>query len=341
MSDDESLIGDVSQLEQQLVDLFHERGGDGPDEVAPPSPGGEGEGSAPPEVAGGDASPPVEEDLSFVEPVADAVSAPVEQIVSNEDDEDDDEGGEGSALYIDEVFDGVPVDNLATARAVYDWYSALDEYAIQQIDATLSGQYVLVPQDQIQFLQQNWDLIEQIKQGKTDSLPSESFVDDEYDNQVDPNIDALNQRIAQLEAERMQEQTAAQLQQSSATIDATYNQWREQYPQLSDADFSQLEAMVVQSGIFGPLAAQYGDAQATVMALDQMLYANPELRAKAVEPLVNERLQQELQAAQEQQARGQRASSISGAAAGPPGETAVNLDPEEAMIEEITRALRG
>jgi hypothetical protein len=77
------------------------------------------------------------------------------------------------------------------------------------------------------------------------------------------------------------------------------------------------------------------------MALDQMLYANPDLRAKAIEPLVNEKLQAELHAAQEQQARGQRASSISGAAAGPPGETAVNLDPEEAMIEEITRALRG
>ena len=339
MSDDESLIGDVSEFEQQVVDLFNDRTDDLSDDVAPPSPGGEGEGDAPPDPNGGDSpSPPDVDDLSFVEPVVET-DDPAEPSHTPEQVDaaaDDDLGG--SPLYIDEVFDGVPTENLATARAVYDWYSALDEYAIQQIDATLSGQYVLVPQDQVKFLQDNWNLIEEIKQGKS-AVNDVDFGDDL--DATDPNIEALNQRIAQLEAERMQEQTTAQLQQSSATIDATYNTWRDQHPELSDDDFSRLETAVVQSGIFGPLAAQYGDAQATVMALDQMLYANPDLRSKAVEPIINERLQQELQAAQEQQARGQRASSISGAAAGPPGETAVNLDPEEAMIEEITRALKG
>ena len=334
MSDDDSLIGDVTEFEQQIVDVFNDRGGDSPETVAPPSPGGEGEGSAPLDsTVGGDASPPID-DLSFVEPVTDASDPDGTPEPTLIDDEPSDQ-----PLYIDEVFDGVPTENLAAARAVYDWYSQLDEYAIQQIDATLSGQYVLVPQEQVQFLQQNWDLIEEVRRGKYS--PDDADVYDDVNDGGDPNIDALNQRIAQLEAERMQEQQAAQLQQSSSVIDATYNQWRDQHPQLSDTDFAQLEQMVVNSGIFGPLAAQYGDAQATVMALDQMLYANPDFRAKAVEPMVNERLQQELQAAQEQQARGQRASSISGAAAGPPGETAVNLDPEEAMIEEIARALKG
>lgn len=336
MSDDESLIGDVSEFEQQVVDMFNARGGDGPDEVAPPSPGGEGEGSAPPEqVAGGDAPPLVEDDLSFVEPadggdqVADSDSGTVIAEPSYE------------PLPVDEVWGDVPEENLSTARAVYDWYSQLDQNAIAQIDATLSGQYVLVPAEQIEFLQQNWNLVEDARQGKLSADTGGYDEIDADDPGTNPEVDQLNYRIAQLEAERMQEQAAAQIQQTSTVIDATYNQWRDQHPNLSDEDFGALENMVIQSGIFGPLAAQYGDVQATVMALDQMLYANPDLRAKAIEPLVNEKLQAELHAAQEQQARGQRASSISGAAAGPPGETAVNLDPEEAMIEEITRALRG
>jgi hypothetical protein len=71
-----------------------------------------------------------------------------------------------------------------------------------------------------------------------------------------------------------------------------------------------------------------------------MLYATPNLRDKTLQPLVDQRLQQEMLAVQEQQARGQRASSISGASAEPPGEGASTLDPEEAMIEELARALR-
>jgi hypothetical protein len=338
MSDDESLIDDVTQFEQQVVDLFNARGGDGPDEVAPSSPGDGGEDEAPPESTGGASAP---DDLSFIEP-ADTDDATVDTPVESEqlnvaeptDGPDDD-------LLIDQVWGDIPEENLPTARAVYDWYSQLDENAIAQIDATLSGQYVLVPAQQIETLQNNWDLLESVRSGEYQRQNVD--VDDEYSDNVsnNPDIDALNQRIAQLEAEKMQEQQAVQLQQTASVIDATYVQWRDQHPELSDDDFARLEAAVVQSGMFGPLAAQYGDVQATVMALDQMLYANPEFRNKAIEPLVNEKLQAELQAAQEQQARGQRASSISGAAAGPPGETAVNLDPEEAMIEEITRALRG
>jgi hypothetical protein len=334
MSDDESLIDDVTEFEQQVVDLFNARGGDGPDEVAPSSPGDGGEGEAPPESTGGASAP---DDLSFIEP-ADTDDATVdtapEQLDVEQGDDDDHE-----ILVIDRVWGDVPTENLETARAVYNWYSQLDEYAIQQIDATLSGQYVLIPTEQVELLQSNWDLLEKVRSGQ--QTPSADIDDYSDDPSVDSDIDALNQRIAQLEAEKMQEQQAAQLQQTASVIDATYVQWRDQHPELSDDDFARLEAAVVQSGMFGPLATQYGDVQATVMALDQMLYANPEFRNKAIEPLVNEKLQAELQAAQEQQARGQRASSISGAAAGPPGETAVNLDPEEAMIEEITRALRG
>jgi hypothetical protein len=146
MSDDESLIDDVTQFEQQVVDLFNARGGDGPDEVAPSSPGDGGEDEAPPESTGGASAP---DDLSFIEP-ADTDDATVDTPVESEqlnvaeptDGPDDD-------LLIDQVWGDIPEENLPTARAVYDWYSQLDENAIAQIDATLSGQYVLVPAQQI------------------------------------------------------------------------------------------------------------------------------------------------------------------------------------------------
>lgn len=326
---------DVNEFEQQVVDLFNDRGGEGPpDEVSPPSPGDGDEGSAPPDAqAGGDAP----DDLSFVEPVGDVPAEPAEaeQVAPVADEPLQPDSG------FEEYWGDATDEQLAQARSVYDWYSQLDQNAIAQIDATLSGQYVLVPAQQIEQLQQDWNLVEQVRSGKYQPQNQvDSYDYDDDGEQIDPTVAALNDRVAELELERMQQQQAFQMQQSAGAIDATYDQWRNEHPELDANDLAALEQMVVQSGVFGPLAAQYGDAQATVMALDQMLYANPQFREKAIQPLIDERLQQEMLAVQEQQARGQRASSISGASAGPPGETASTLDPEEAMIEELARALR-
>lgn len=333
MSDDVS--GDVNEFEQQVVDVFNERGGEGPpDEVSPPSPGDGDEGTAPPDAQTGGVAP---DDLSFVEPVTDQ---PIDVPADTNAEQIGDEPLQPDSAFED-YWGAATDEQLGQARAVYDWYSQLDQNAIAQIDATLSGQYVLVPAQQIEQLQQDWNLVEQVRSGKYQPQNSTDTYDyDDESGQVDPTVAALNDRVAELEMERMQQQQAYQIEQSASTIDHVYEAWKSEHPELDANDFATLEQMVVQSGVFGPLAAQYGDQQATIMALDQMLYVNPGLRDKTLQPLVDQRLQQEMQAVQEQQARGQRASSISGASAEPPGETASTLDPEEAMIEELARALR-
>lgn len=341
---------DLTDFERQVVELFDQRGGEGDDpaDTSPPSPGGgDGEQASPESVTPGDAAP----DLPFVEPVdgSGSTPAPESQPVGGQDgagEVGDSVGGDTPPPPVDitEYWNDVEPEQVAQARAVYDWYSQLDQQAIAQVDAALSGRYVMVPQEQIAVLQQDWELLQQVKAGAI--RPNQQPVDGsippiDSDEQSDPATAELAARVQRMEEEQFAAQQQAFVAQTQAAIDGAYEEWKADHPYLDARDLAQLERDLVSSGVYAPLAQQHGDAAATKMALDQLLYANPALRDKAIQPLVDERLQQSIVEAQSQQARGQRASAISGSAPAPPSEGAVPMDPDEAMIEEVRRAMQG
>lgn len=339
--------GDFNDFEQQIVDIFEQRGGEGDDapaDTSPPSPGGgDGEQASPDVASSGDAAP----DLPFVEPVDGSGSTPAPSVEGQEGGEgvQDSDGGDPAPPPVDiaEYWDGVDAEQVAVARSVYDWYSQLDQTAVAQIDAALSGQYVMVPAGQIEALQRDWELLQQVKSGAAPTVAQQPGQTPDIppldSDETDPTVLEMQARVARLEQEQFEERQQQYMHQAAAQIDSAYAQWREDHPYLDDADIRKLENAVVQSGIYSALAQQHGDARATQLALDQMLYADPALRDKALQPIIDERLQQSLADAQTQQARGTRASAIAGSAPAPPSDGAVAMDPDEAMVEEIARAM--
>ena len=304
---------DLSDFESQVVEQFNAREAQSSaasDEVsadASPSPGSE---AAAPAQSGAA--------LDFVEPVDD--EQPVEPAAP-----------EPAPQY----WEGFDDTQQAQARSVYDWYAKLDETAVATVDAALSGQYVLVPSEQIEYLQNNWDRVTgQSPEGTPD-------VDDEMYDPEDPlakQVGELQQKLEGFEQAQMQAVYEEQLHEDAARIDSTYDYWRSQHPYLTEQDCARLQNWVIESGAFETYA-QFGPVDATMKALDQALFMDPDLRMKAVQPLVDERVQQEMLAAQEQAQRGMRASAVSGSSNVEPD--SVNMSPEEAMVEEIRRSLEG
>ena len=350
MSDDPTPIDDFSEFEKQIVEQFEKRGGD-PIAETPPSPGG-GDGAASDESPA-DAAPP-SPPLDFVEPV-DAAAAPSAAAPASDTTTDTADTADTTATVSDTADEpapepepvpspiaDIPEDQLPTLRAVYDWYSNLDAEAIQTVDAALSGQYVLVPADQVQMLAENWELLEQVRSGKLRQPGSVDTADTtDFGDDTDPEVAALRDKVAQLEYTQEQERMMERVNQTASVIDAAYDEWKQAHPYLDEQDFAVLEQAVYQSGIFPALAERYGDAQAVKLAMDQTLYSLPNLRDKALQPIIDERLQRELAAVQEQQARGTRASAIAGTSPEPPSPSSASIDPDEAMVEEIARYLRN
>lgn len=345
MSDNPTPVDDFSEFEKQIVEQFEKRGGN-PIAETPPSPGGgDGAVSDSPSSDTAPLSPP----LDFVEPVdgvaTEPSSEPGDTTAASVPADTTAVETEQSSEPVDEPepspLDGIPDEQLPTLRAVYDWYSNLDAEAIQTVDAALSGQYVLVPADQVQMLAENWELLEQVRSGKFRQNDTTDTTGTSFEEDIDPEVAALRDKVAQLEYTQEQERIMERVNQSASVIDTAYNEWKEAHPHLDERDFAVLEQAVYQSGIFPALAERYGDAQAVKIAMDQTLYSLPTLRDKALQPIIDERLQQELAAVQEQQARGTRASAIAGTSPEPPSSSASSVDPDEAMVEEIARYLRN
>jgi hypothetical protein len=312
---------DLSDFESQVVEQFNAReaqSSTASDEVsadASPSPGSE---AAAPAQSGAA--------LDFVEPVDDQV------------------GSESSPDPDQNLWAGYDETNQQMARGVYDWYTKLDESAVATVDAALSGDYVLVPTDQIQTLQENWDRLTapqpdpaEYQQQAYQQQYDEEDID--YEDPVVQEMLALRERLDMFEGQQVNEQIQQTIENEAIVIDEVFNYWASQHPYLNGDELGKVQNWVVQSGVFDTYASDYGVEQATLMALDQALFNDADLRMKAVQPLVDDRVQQEMLAAQEQAQRGMRASAVSGSSNTEPD--SMNLSPEEAMVEEIRRSLEG
>jgi hypothetical protein len=305
---------DLSDFESQVVEQFNAREAQSSaasDEVsadASPSPGSE---AAAPANTGAA--------VDFVEPVDD---------------------GDDYSYNDAPVWDGIDGDQQLMARTVYDWYTKLDGDAIATVDAALSGGYVLVPNDQIELLQQNWDRLNNPQPVAEERPPANPYYGDDDDDQgYDPQIAELEQRLEYFENQQAYQQVMAEIDETAQVIDYVWDQWKSQHNYMTEDQYAWIEDQTIQTGVYEALASKYPPQQAAQMAFDQILYSTPELREQAIGPVVDERVHREMMAAQEQAARGMRASAVAGSSPHEPDMAA--MSPEEAMIEEIRRSLEG
>ena len=218
-------------------------------------------------------------------------------------------------------------DELALARNLLDWYESLDEAAIQQVDAALSGEYVLVPRTQVQQLQEDWNLLEKLKRSDVNARAANDSRSEENGAIVAPEVQELRQRLQEVEEELAHERTERQVAQTARVIDNTAMAWRAEHMFLTDYDMDQLEAQVMESDVYGPLSQRYDPATATRMALDLMLYSMPRWRDKVMKAAVDARIQDiEAMALRNAQASGQ---------SGPAGSAPSRLEILREISEEL------
>jgi len=307
---------DFSEFESQVVEQFNAREAQSsatPDETpvdASPSPGSE---AAVPSTGGAA--------LDFVEPVDDysETSEPEPQQET--------------------VWTGYDDSQQQMARGVFDWYQKLDQTAVATVDAALSGDYVLVPAEQIETLQQNWDQLHAPQQERINEEEYGQYGDVDPEDPLVQEMMELKNKVEFFEQQQINSQINETVEQQAQIIDDTFQYWCSQHSYLEPSDMLKAQEWVLNSGVFETFASQYDSQTATLRSLDQALFTDPQLRMKAVQPMIDQRLQEEMQAAQEQAMRGMRASAVSGSSGTEPDMSALN--PEEAMIEEIRRSLEG
>lgn len=343
VEDDDSLIGDTTEFERQLLDQFRN-----PDAVtdtptdpraaAPeqPSPGPGGEGSEPPPAVAavsGEVAPDETPTPSTTPEGAPPEGTPPPAPPAAEAD-----------LW--DTYDD-PAQVQQQAKSLVDWYANLDQAQVQTIDAALSGEYVLVPAAQVAELQARWDQLQQPAAPTQPAAPSAPNPAEYGANGYEPEgtgdpilaaqLAATRQEVAQLQATQMQSQIDQQVAKSAEQIATAADAWVAAHPELTEADVAAVQNQALQSGIYGPLAARYGDAEATRMALEQAAAVVPTVQQKVLNARAAQLAAEQATQIAQQQAAGTRASAISGAGTTPPDLS--GLSPDDAMVEEIRQGM--
>lgn len=230
-------------------------------------------------------------------------------------------------------------------QAVWEWYGTLDPQAIATIDAALSPDYTLIPVDQIKELQDNYDLLQRVREGRlldtpTGTVNGSTPATDDFWEDMDPRVrvafEAQQAQLAALENERMRDQVDDAVRQTIGVIESAEQSWRATHTEVTDAEWDAIQTWAVNSGQYRQLSAQYGDAEAATRLWDYAMTLQPSYQQRLIDEQVNARLGTYA----DDIARGQAASAVSGAASSPPTSGPAPSD-EEDMVEFIERRLRG
>jgi hypothetical protein len=300
----------MSDLERQLVEEFRPPVVDEDPEPVDASGGEDGETSPPdPAVADGEVQDEV--------PELDTPETPMDS----------------ATREVADQWDTLSDEDRTTASRLYEWYGTLDQDRIAAIDAATSGDYTLVRNDQITELQANYDLLQKMRAGDWETTPTEPVDDDDVPPQVRLQLEAQQREIDQLRTFQVRDQTDAQLHAATNEIEQAANQWRSQHPELTDDEFDDLQQRVVDSGQFAGIANRYGNVRAVDSLYTQALTQSPTYIQQTIDQRVQAELDRRLTPLQDAQARGSRASAVSGAASSVPDLSLMSAD--EAMIEEL------
>jgi hypothetical protein len=254
-------------------------------------------------------------------------------------------------------------DELIDAVRSRDWVAQLRPEEVSTIDAALSGNYVLVPSQDLAALQQ---LYQQRQAGSGEAGPVAGGTpgagpspgpalgapppEPDFSQAVDPDMARqLHETQAQLAQVSAQQQQMAQQQMRDAAVVAARDgeaDFLAQYP-LTDDQLNRLRSATISSGVYRGLAdANQGNHRlATKLALEHVYWATPEFRTQAIAGLTKESNDAVLAQQEADRQRQLQASALSGGSAPPPHE--IPSVPEtmagrqEAAAQDIARALRG
>lgn len=111
-----------------------------------------------------------------------------------------------------------------------------------------------------------------------------------YDQFIAP-LAATQAQLQQQLQHTTQQQLAQQQQVAAAEIGRAADAWRTSHADLSDAEFARVEDNLIRAGILPNLLNVHGSyTAATTAALEQMFWADPQLREKAIANISSGRL---------------------------------------------------
>lgn len=278
-----------------------------------------------------------------------AAESEVEEGDGEDDSDDGDDGGDG-----DESFTGYEIgdqiyseEEITSALKVSEWASSLDENGVQMVDAALSGNYALIPIEDLPAIQRFY---EATAPGATPTPPSSPTTQpgsppslspaaavDPWDEE-DPDVARLAAENAALRIEQQRTADALRYQQTVDGITRGEADFLAQHPDLSDEDRARLTQAIVDNGSFQVLSTQHDPYRATQLAYQQALAADAALLQRRIDAEVAQRVEAE----RAQLAAQQRANAGSSALAGSSGHIArpAAVNPDDAMVAMIRESLQ-
>lgn len=268
--------------------------------------------------------------------------------------EGEDVGGEHAQSQPTFTFAGVEYNEHELAEAVLarDWITNLNQQQRQQVDALLSGQYVLTPAHEA--ANQPPTPAAATSSPSSSSAPSGDEGDEWLDPRAQAEITRLNQELTQIKElfqqsvpQLVQSQQQAELTRNQSIIDQAIDVWAKDYT-LDEATLKDINAAVIQTGIFPSLVRQHNNdlAAATCAAFDMILWTTPQFRDKAAQQRATSILNELAQSEQDDKAKARKMSALSNSGGSVPrrelpSNPQTRDDRYAAMVEDIRRDVSG
>lgn len=249
-----------------------------------------------------------------------------------------------------------------SALQVADWAAGLDDTAMQTVDAALSGDYVLVPLSDLPAIQRFYQAQQASPTAPAappayqanpnpQGLPPDprwaepplfgSDPDDPLAN--DPRFQQMQQTVQQLAEQQQREQEAQALAWTRGEIESGAAAWwaSPANADLTAEDRARIEDAVVKTGAYAAQAAVHDPRTAITMAFQDVVAKDETLRQRRIDREVAERLEAERAGLYQQQQRNAGTTALAGSSAPPSGMQAPPMDPDQALVNDIARALQG
>jgi hypothetical protein len=233
-------------------------------------------------------------------------------------------------------------DTKSQAVRVAEWATGLTEEAQLQIDAVLSGQYALVPVEDVPKITEFYQAQQNSPPPSpaAPGTPAPEYNPYTLDEPVDPRVAQLEAQVQQLAQAQNQTVEQQQIAYQRDAINTGSDAWFASHSDLTSSERDRLSAWVVRSGMYAGFAQTLPPERAVQAALDSALSQDATIQARRTDEIVAQRLAEEREAAVSQQERARAQSAISGSGASSPGVPQI-MDPDAAMVAMVQAAMES
>lgn len=266
-------------------------------------------------------------------------------------------------LTPDDRWEQMSEDQRASALHVIDWAAGLDDTAMQTVDAALSGDYALVPLADLPAIQRFYQAQQASPAAPAapsnyppnpnpQGLPADPrwaepplFGQPDPDDPLanDPRFQQMQQTVEQLAQQQQREQEAQAIAWTKSEIESGAAEWwsAAANADLTAEDRARLEDAVIRNGLYAAQATIHDPRTAITMAFQQAVATDPIVQQRRIDRQVAERLEAERANLIHQQQQNAGTTALAGSSAPPSGMQAPPMDPDQALVNDIARALQG